>query len=719
MFPTVREVLALDPVRHGAPRLVAGEAGLDRPVRWVHVAEVPDIATLLRGGELVLTTGIGLPADDAGLRVFIGALADVGVSGLVVELGRRYVSGVPRVMAAAAERRGLPLVELRRATPFVRVTEAVHALIVDAQLTELRATEEIHQRFTELSVEGAGPAEVVRQAAELSGCPVVLENLSRQVLAYDPAGESAELLLDGWEQHSRRISPAGRTAYDSDSGWLVTTVGARGQDWGRLLLRWPGGGELTTPAPVPDGMPDLEAGQVGQVPGGPPTRLTILVERAASALALGRLIRRDAEGLERQIHRTLLTALLDHSRPVDEVALRARALGVVLERRHLVGVVVRYRADEPAAEVGSPGESGQVDPEAGPARLRDLSEAVGQALDEAKLIGLSSAIDDQAVGVLLALPDAAAEERALAAFAAALRRNRMDAAPPRPPDAVPARPGGSAPGATPARTGTSAAGAGSARTGTSAAGAGSARTGTSAAGAGSARTGTTAAGAGSVRTGTTAAGAGSVRTGTTAAGAGSARTGTTAAGAGSVRPGGAGPAALAGLGAPPHARTAGTGAPPSLLRTAGPASVIVAAGSGVGSLREARRSLVEARQVADAARRDRRDLPIFRLPHVGLAGLLHLLRDEPRLQTFVERELGALLAYDARHPREQLLGTLRAYLEQGRNKSAGAAAAHLSRPAFYERLARIARILDVDLHSVEACISLHVALLALDAVRTP
>ncbi|MER6591491.1 PucR family transcriptional regulator ligand-binding domain-containing protein, partial [Micromonospora purpureochromogenes] len=244
VFPTVREVLALDPVRHGAPRLVAGDAGLDAPVRWVHVAEVPDIATLLGGGELVLTTGIGLPADDAGLRAFIGDLADVGVSGLVVELGRRYVSGVPRVMAAAAERRGLPLVELRRATPFVRITEAVHALIVDAQLTELRATEEIHQRFTELSVEGAGPAEVVRQAAELAGCPVVLENLSRQVLAYDPAGESAELLLDGWEQHSRRIRPAGRTAYDSDSGWLVTTVGARGQDWGRLLLRWPGGGDL-------------------------------------------------------------------------------------------------------------------------------------------------------------------------------------------------------------------------------------------------------------------------------------------------------------------------------------------------------------------------------------------------------------------------------------------------------------------------------------------
>ncbi|GIJ40947.1 hypothetical protein Vwe01_42720 [Micromonospora andamanensis] len=634
VFPTVREVLALDPVRHGAPRLVAGEVGLDRRVRWVHVAEVPDIATLLGGGELVLTTGIGLPADDAGLRAFIGDLAGVGVSGLVVELGRRYLDGVPRVMVAAAERHGLPLVELRRATPFVRITEAVHALIVDAQLTELRATEEIHQRFTELSVEGADPGEVVRQAAELSGCPVVLENLSRQVLAYDPAGESAELLLDGWEQHSRRIRPEGRTAYDSDRGWLVTMVGARGQDWGRLLLRWPPGGDLAggqslsaggpAPVPTPGRAVATPAGPGGSSPAGPgslspagpgslspagpggssptpPTRLTILVERAASTLALGRLIRRDAEGLERQLHRTLLTALLDHSWPVDEVALRARALGVVLDRRQLVGVVVRHRADDggedtprhrqpagsgPLTDPGHSGEAFDNVPDAGPARLRDLAETVGQALREAGLTGLTSALDDQTVGVLLALPDAAAEERALAAFAAALRRARSDAC---------ATSGG---------------------------------------------------------------------------------------------------------------RRSVTG-------------LLVAAGSGVASLREARRSLIEARQVADAARRDRRDLPVFRLPHVGLAGLLHLLRDEPRVQTFVERQLGALLAYDAQHPREQLLGTLRAYLEQGRNKSAAASAAHLSRPAFYERLARIGRILDVDLDSVDACLSLHVALLALDAIRTP
>ena len=123
-------------------------------------------------------------------------------------------------------------------------------------------------------------------------------------------------------------------------------------------------------------------------------------------------------------------------------------------------------------------------------------------------------------------------------------------------------------------------------------------------------------------------------------------------------------------------------------------------------------------QVADAAPSDEVGLaqPYYRLTDVRLRGLLHLLRDDDRLQTFVERELGPLLAHDAQHGTD-LVGVLRTYLNAGRNKSVAADAAPLSRPSFYERLHRIERVLQVDLDSVESCLSLHVALLARDAFR--
>ena len=54
-----------------------------------------------------------------------------------------------------------------REVPFIAITEAVHARIIDEQLAELRAGARLHEVFTDLAVAGAGPEEVLRQAALL------------------------------------------------------------------------------------------------------------------------------------------------------------------------------------------------------------------------------------------------------------------------------------------------------------------------------------------------------------------------------------------------------------------------------------------------------------------------------------------------------------------------------------------------------------------------
>ncbi|WP_329311809.1 PucR family transcriptional regulator [Streptomyces sp. NBC_01262] len=542
MFPTVAEVLELDALKRGAPQVVAGASGLQRPVRWVHISELADIAGMLHGGELVLTTGVMLPDDKEALARYIDDLADVGAAGLVVELGRRYADVLPRPLVRAAERRGLPVAVLRTEVRFVAVTEAVHAHVVNAQLSRLRVSEAVHQTFNELSVEGAEPDEVVREVARMAGAPVVLENLSYQVLAFDPAGRDPQALLDGWERRSRGVTPAGRTGHDTRTGWLVTGVGARGRDWGRLVI-------VGEPGPAAS----------------EPHAHAVLLERGAATLALNRLLERDRESLERQTHRTLLSGILTHALTVSDVALRARALGVPLEGRRLVGVMLRPRGGPASAALEAQ------------ARLRDFTETAALAVRERGLSALTGALDDGAVGVLVSLGPSDDEHAALDGFAAALDRLTEPVA----------------------------------------------------------------------------------------------------------------------------------GAP----------AFVMAAGSSVGSLRDARRTLLEAAQVADAALHGGRKAgTYYRLPDVRLRGLLHLLRDDARLQTYVERELGPLLAHDAEHGTD-LVRILTVYLDAGRNKSAAADAAHLSRPSFYDRLHRVERILGVDLDQVESCLSLHVALLALEAVR--
>ena len=541
IYPTVREVLDLPAVREGAPVVRAGAAALGRAVRWTHAAEVADVARLLKGGELLLTTGVLLPADDAGLADYVQGLAAAGVTGVLVEVGRRF-DRLPDSMVGTAEEHGLVLVELTHEVRFASVTEAVHARIVDAQLAELRASDEVHAAFTALTVEGAPPTEIVRQVARMAGRPVVLENLAHQVLAVDAAGEDLASVLDGWEDRSRAVRVRERTAYDAASGWLLTTVGARGQDWGRLVL-------VTAAAPS--------------------VRDSMLLERGAATVALSRLVERDRESLERQSHRTLLTGIIAGSVALTETTARAQALGVPLEGRALVSVLVRLTGgiSGPALETQE--------------RLRDFAETVSAAVRDTRGVALVGGVDDATVGVLLSLPPREDVDRALERLSAAL------------------------------------------------------------------------------------------------------------------------------------AKRAATG-----RVVVGSDDWVMAVGSIVSSVRDVRRAFLEAAQVADAAPSgdDGVVRPYYRLPDVRLRGMLHLLRDDDRLQTFVERELGPLLAHDAQHSSE-LVGVLRTYLAAGRNKSAAADAAHMSRPSFYERLHRIERVLSVDLDSVESCLSLHVALLGLDAIR--
>ncbi|GAA2978415.1 PucR family transcriptional regulator [Actinokineospora diospyrosa] len=320
MYPTVADVLATPCVQVGRPRVRAGEENLDEPVRWVHVSEITDVAGTLAGGELLLSTGIVATAPGTDLAAYVTTLAEAGVRGLIIELGR-HLPALPEPLVRTARRLGFPLVELRRAVRFVEITEAVHARIVNVQHERLRFTQQVDAVFTTLTVEGARVEEVLDQASALGGHPVVLEDLAHHAIAFSGTTRAGELLRD-WESRSRLAAAGGETAVAGPERWLCTPVGPRRGRWGRLVV----------PMAVAD-----------------PDHVTAVLERAAATLAITRMLQGGGRDVALDAHGGLLRDLLT-GQVTDEQAVNARLRALGLRAGRAYAVLVLGVPGDPSAD---------------------------------------------------------------------------------------------------------------------------------------------------------------------------------------------------------------------------------------------------------------------------------------------------------------------------------------------------------------------------------
>ncbi|MFC9222878.1 PucR family transcriptional regulator [Streptomyces hygroscopicus] len=376
------EVLRLPVLAAGAPEVVSGHGQLSRPVRWVHITELLDPASFLKGGELVLTTGMPLPEEPALVRRYVDELADVGAAGLVIELVRRY-HRPPSELVRACLDRDFPLVLLSRTVNFVEVTQVLHSLIVGSQVESLRRAQDVHDTFTALTLRGAGPDEVVGMAAELSGRPVVLENLVHQAVICRSPGAGVEGVLTGWERRSRATPSPDRTGLSGPEDWLVTAVEYRGERWGRLLM-----------------LPDAAGGAAV----GPEDAMVL--ERTATALTIARLTHHTR--WERRAQRTLLRDLVEQCcRSRGEARARAEALGVPVAGRRLLVVLV------------SPGP--------GAGETTELEDRLTDELAAAGATVLVGAVPGDHIGVLLALPAATPWRPLVERLSRSVRESRPEA----------------------------------------------------------------------------------------------------------------------------------------------------------------------------------------------------------------------------------------------------------------------------------------------------
>lgn len=103
-------------------RAAPGAVVEEREISAVHISELADPTVYLNGGELLLTTGLGL-VDGPACEEYVARLVDAGVAGLGFGLGPVH-DAVPPSLAAACGSRGLALFVVPEATPFITISRA-------------------------------------------------------------------------------------------------------------------------------------------------------------------------------------------------------------------------------------------------------------------------------------------------------------------------------------------------------------------------------------------------------------------------------------------------------------------------------------------------------------------------------------------------------------------------------------------------------------------
>lgn len=307
MVLSVRDALRHPAVLDAHPEVLSGGAGLDAPVRWVHSSEIYEIGPLLSGGELLLTTGLGVATVDAGARRhYVRDLAARGVAALAVEVGRSLPE-VPPEMADEAVRRGLPLVVLREVVPFIRISETLNTVIIGDATLRLRFADRVTTALEVAQVEERGLSGLLSAVGDLVQRPLVLVSAAGALIA--AAGTPTD--RDAW----RVVEEGGQRA----------PISVRGREWG-VVAAGPAGG----------GVDDED--------------VTTALRRLVPALAVEVLRTHRAPSRPDQLAERLLSELVDGSAPADtDVLVRAGAAGF---HPGAGDVVVAVAVDAPESRSG-------------------------------------------------------------------------------------------------------------------------------------------------------------------------------------------------------------------------------------------------------------------------------------------------------------------------------------------------------------------------------
>lgn len=171
----------------------AGSSGGGRPITWAHTCDMPDPWTWVGAGDLVMTTGGGLPSDPADQVEWLVELSSTRASGILI--GPR--PGTPEIspeMRAKADELRFPLIDADFELEFAGVAHVVIESVLRAERERIVEIRRLYDAYGQALRSRVDLAERLRMVAQNLGWALELrDRRSGRTLASSGTSSSSPL----------------------------------------------------------------------------------------------------------------------------------------------------------------------------------------------------------------------------------------------------------------------------------------------------------------------------------------------------------------------------------------------------------------------------------------------------------------------------------------------------------------------------------------------
>jgi len=215
-------------------KLIAGHHGLERQVQWTHILEIKDFDTLINGGELILTTGVGLQLERETQIAYLQNLIRNEAAGLCIEIGD-YFDHVPVELIAMANAHHFPIIVFEEIVRFIDITQDLHTYIINQHQQALTQLDTLSKTFMELSLMPNGILKILQVLHQDTEAPFLFGSEDTKSFYYPV---EAKKYLRMMEEHCQQLElqePLHLLSIDKDH-FVIIPVNGLGQVWGYLCM---------------------------------------------------------------------------------------------------------------------------------------------------------------------------------------------------------------------------------------------------------------------------------------------------------------------------------------------------------------------------------------------------------------------------------------------------------------------------------------------------